>query len=179
MSASGTALLKRSSRSELRGGSRERSRTGVARGESGEAVGEFRARDRGPVQPSLTFESAREPAGLKVVEDPVEAASVLDGPADVAVFAFNEGAGRSARILGLGVSTGSDTFYVAKPDAMDVVATTLSGRRISGHDAKETELALRSLGGGRREGAFSTFLAAYLLAPAARDPPLDDLAPHL
>src|SRR6266851_7152963 len=70
--------------------------------------------DQVPVQPSLTFEAAPEPAGLKVVEDPAEAASLLDGPADVAVFAFNEGAGRSARILGLGVSTGRDTFYVAK-----------------------------------------------------------------
>ncbi|HET6309524.1 MAG TPA: DNA polymerase I [Candidatus Nitrosotalea sp.] len=132
--------------------------------------------DQVPVQPSLTFEAAPEPAGLKVVEDPAEAANLLDGSADVAVFAFNEGAGRSARILGLGVSTGSDTFYVAKPDAMDVVASTLSGRPISGHDAKETELALRSLGGGKREWAFSTFLAAYLLGAGSRDPRLEDLA---
>ena len=132
--------------------------------------------DHVPVQPSLTFEAAPEPAGLKVVEDPAEAASLLDGAANVAVFAFNEGAGRSARICGLGVSTGSDTFYVAKPDAMDAVAITLSGRPISGHDAKETELALRSLGGGRRDWAFSTFLAAYLLGAGSRDPRLEDLA---
>ena len=132
--------------------------------------------DHVPVQPSLTFEAAPEPAGLKVVEDPAEAASLLDGAANVAVFGFNEGAGRSARICGLGVSTGSDTFYVAKPDAMDAVASTLSGRPISGHDAKETELALRSLGGGRRDWAFSTFLAAYLLGAGSRDPRLEDLA---
>ena len=132
--------------------------------------------DQVPVQPSLTFEAAPEPAGLKVVEDPAEAASLLDGSANVAVFAFNEGAGRSSRICGLGVSTGSDTFYVAKPDAMDAVASTLSGRPISGHDAKETELALRSLGGGKRDWAFSTFLAAYLLGAGSRDPRLEDLA---
>jgi DNA polymerase I len=132
--------------------------------------------DQVPVQPSLTFEPAPEPAGLKVVEDPAEAASLLDGSDDVGVFALNEGPGRGARIAGLGVSTGKVTFYVAKQEAMDAVASTLSGRRISGHDAKETELALRSLGGGRREWAFSTFLAAYLLGAGSRDPRLEDLA---
>jgi DNA polymerase-1 len=132
--------------------------------------------DQVPVQPSLTFEAAPEPGGLKVVEDPAEAASLLAGSGDVAVYALTEGAGRSARICGLGVSTGGQTFYVASPDAMDAVASTLSGRPISGHDAKETELALRSLGGGRREWAFSTFLAAYLLGAGSRDPRLEDLA---
>ncbi len=131
--------------------------------------------DQVPVQPSLTFEAAPEPAGLRVVDDPAEAASLLDG-SHVAVYTFNEGAGRSARICGLGVSTGHQTFYVARPDAMDAVASTLSGRPISGHDAKETELALRSLGGGKREWAFSTFLAAYLLGAGSRDPRLEDLA---
>ena len=131
--------------------------------------------DQVPVQPSLTFEAAPEPAGLRVVDDPAEAASLLDG-SEVAVYAFNEGAGRSSRICGLGVSTGHQTFYVARPDAMDAVASTLSGRPISGHDAKETELALRSLGGGKREWAFSTFLAAYLLGAGSRDPRLEDLA---
>ena len=132
--------------------------------------------DQVPVQPSLAFEPVPEPAGLRIVEDPAEAASLLAGSADVAVFAFNEGAGRSARICGLGVSTGPQTFYAATPDAMDAVASTLSGRPISGHDAKETELALRSLGGGKREWAFSTFLAAYLLGAGSRDPRLEDLA---
>jgi DNA polymerase I len=132
--------------------------------------------DQVPVQPSLTFEATPEPAGLRVVDDPAEAASLLDGSADVAVYAFMEGAGRAVRVCGMGVSTGNHTFYVAKQDAMDAVASTLSGRPISGHDAKETELALRSLGGGRREWAFSTFLAAYLLGAGARDPRLEDLA---
>jgi DNA polymerase I len=132
--------------------------------------------DQVPVQPSLTFEATPEPAGLRVVDDPAEAASLLDGSADVAVYAFMEGAGRAARVCGMGVSTGNHTFYVAKQNAMDAVASTLSGRPISGHDAKETELALRSLGGGRREWAFSTFLAAYLLGAGARDPRLEDLA---
>ena len=132
--------------------------------------------DQVPVQPSLTFEAAPEPAGLMVVQDPAEAAILLDGSADVAVYAFTEGAGRSARICGLGVSAGAHTFYVAKPDAMDAVASALSGRPISGHDAKETELALRSLGGGKRDWAFSTFLAAYLLGAGSRDPRLEDLA---
>jgi DNA polymerase I len=132
--------------------------------------------DQVPVQPSLTFEAAPQPAGLKVVEDPAEAASLLDGSTDVGVYAFNEGTGRGARIVGLGVATGSVTFYVAKKEAMDAVASTLSGRPISGHDAKETELALRLLGGGKREWAFSTFLAAYLLGAGSRDPRLEDLA---
>ena len=132
--------------------------------------------DQVPVQPSLTFEAAPEPAGLKVVDDPTEAASLLDGSADVGVFALSESTSRGARTLGLGVSTGKETFYVAKPEAMDAVASTLSGRPISGHDAKETELALRSLGGGKRDWAFSTFLAAYLLGAGSRDPRLEDLA---
>ncbi len=132
--------------------------------------------DQVPVQPSLAFEAAPQPAGLRVIEDPTEAASLLDGPTDVGVYTFIEGAGRASRILGLGVSTGNDTFYVAGPDAMDAVASTLSGRPISGHDAKETELALRSLGGGKRDWAFSTFLAAYLLGAGSRDPRLEDLA---
>jgi DNA polymerase-1 len=132
--------------------------------------------DQVPVQPSLAFEPAPRAAGLKVVEDPAEAASMLDGTPDVGVFAFNEGAGRGSSVLGLGVSTGQDTFYVSGQDAMDAVATTLSGRPISGHDAKDTELALRSLGGGKREWAFSTFLAAYLLGAGSRDPRLEDLA---
>jgi DNA polymerase-1 len=132
--------------------------------------------DQVPVQPSLAFEPAPRAAGLKVVEDPTEAASMLDGTPDVGVFAFSEGAGRGSSVLGLGVSTGKDTFYVLGQDAMDAVATTLSGRPISGHDAKDTELALRSLGGGKREWAFSTFLAAYLLGAGSRDPRLEDLA---
>jgi DNA polymerase I len=132
--------------------------------------------DQVPVQPSLALEAAPQPAGLKVVEDPTEAASLLDGSTDIGVYTFIEGAGRASRILGLGVSTGKDTFYVAGQDAMDAVASTLSGRPISGHDAKETELALRSLGGGKRDWAFSTFLAAYLLGAGSRDPRLEDLA---
>jgi len=133
--------------------------------------------DQVPVQPSLAFEPAPRPAGLRIVEDPTEAASLLESTAeDVGVFTFTEGAGRGCRILGLGVSTNGSTFYVARPEAMDAVASTLSGRPISGHDAKETELALRSLGGGKRDWAFSTFLAAYLLGAGSRDPRLEDLA---
>ncbi|HYM96697.1 MAG TPA: DNA polymerase I, partial [Candidatus Sulfotelmatobacter sp.] len=132
--------------------------------------------DQVPVQPSLTFEAAPQPAGLRIVEDASEAAALIDGSQDIGVFAFTEGAGRGARICGLGVSTGANTFYAARPAVMDAVATTLSGRPVSGHDAKETELALRSLGGGRRQWAFSTFLAAYLLGAGSRDPRLEDLA---
>ena len=132
--------------------------------------------DQVPVQPSLTFEPAPQPAGLHIVSDPAEAASLLNGAQDVGVFSFTEGAGRSARICGLGVSTGDRTFYVITPEAMDAAASTLSGRPISGHDAKETELALRSLGGGKRDWTFSTFLAAYLLGAGSRDPRLEDLA---
>src|SRR5439155_2275815 len=132
--------------------------------------------DQVPVQPSLAFEPPPQSTGLKIVEDPTEAAVMLSGSADVGVFALTEGTGRGCRICGLGVSTDGHTFYVARPEAMDAVAATLSGRPISGHDAKETELALRSLGGGKREWAFSTFLAAYLLGAGSRDPRLEDLA---
>ncbi|HMJ38496.1 MAG TPA: DNA polymerase I [Verrucomicrobiae bacterium] len=132
--------------------------------------------EQAPVQPSLAFEAAPQPAGLKVVEDATEAASLLDGSPNIGVFAFTDGAGRAARVQGLGVSTGTNTFYVAGQDAMDAVASMLSGRPIAGHDAKETELALRLLGGGRRDWVFSTFLAAYLLGAGSRDPRLEDLA---
>ena len=129
-----------------------------------------------PVQPSLAFEPAPQPAGLTVVDDAVAAVSLLDGAQHVGVFLFTEGSGRSARVLGVGVSTGGDTFYVARQDAMDAVASTLSDRTVSGHDAKESELAMRSLGGGKRQWDFSTFLAAYLLGAGSRDPRLEDLA---
>ncbi|HVH62563.1 MAG TPA: DNA polymerase I [Candidatus Dormibacteraeota bacterium] len=135
--------------------------------------------DQVPVQPSLTFEAPPQPAGLELVTDPTQAASLLDGTADVAVFTFTEGAGRGARVCGLGVSTGQTTFYASSPEAMDVIASTLDGRQIAGHDAKETELALRSLGGGKREWTFSTYLAAYLLGAGSRDPRLEDLAREL
>jgi DNA polymerase-1 len=132
--------------------------------------------DQVPVQPSLAFEPPPQSAGLKIVDDATEAASLVAGTSDVGVFAFTEGVGRGCRVCGLGVSTDGHTFYVSRPEAMDAVAATLSGRPISGHDAKETELALRSLGGGKREWAFSTFLAAYLLGAGSRDPRLEDLA---
>ncbi|TMC89562.1 MAG: DNA polymerase I [Chloroflexi bacterium] len=132
--------------------------------------------DQVPVQPSLTFEPAPQPAGLRVIDDPVEAVSALDGAEHAGVFTFTEGSGRSARVLGLGVSNGASTFYVARQEAMDAVASSLADRAVSGHDAKETELALRSLGGGKREWDFSTFLAAYLLGAGSRDPRLEDLA---
>src|SRR6266852_6973649 len=62
--------------------------------------------DQVPVQPSLAFEPAPRPAGLKVVDDPTEAASLLESTGeDVGVFTFTEGAGRGCRILGLGVSS--------------------------------------------------------------------------
>ncbi len=132
--------------------------------------------DQVPVQPTLAFEPAPHAAGLRIVEDPLEAASLLDGTGDVAVFTFTDGTGRGCRVCGLGVSAAGNTFYVSRPEAMDAVAATLSGRPISGHDAKETELALRSLGGGKRQWSFSTFLAAYLLGAGSRDPRLEDLA---
>src|SRR5438045_2417773 len=41
--------------------------------------------DQAPVQPSLTFEPAPRSAGLKIVDDPTEAAALLDGSQDVGV----------------------------------------------------------------------------------------------
>src|SRR5919108_179370 len=57
--------------------------------------------DQVPVQPSLAFEPAPQPSGLRLVDDPIEAASLLDGSGDVAVFTFTEGAGRGCRVCGL------------------------------------------------------------------------------
>jgi DNA polymerase I len=132
--------------------------------------------DAVPVQPSLEFDASPPQAGLAILDDAIEAASRLRGAENVGVFALSDGVGRSARVAGLGVSTGTDTFYVSRSDAMDTLAATLDDRPVSGHDAKETELALRSLGGGRRDWSFSTFLSAYLLGAGARDPRLEDLA---
>src|SRR5207248_127267 len=101
--------------------------------------------DQVPVQPSLTFEPPPAPAGLTIIDDPVEAVSALDGAEHAGVFMFTEGTGRSAKVLGMGVSNGSTTFYVSKQDAMDAVASSLSDRSVSGHDAKEIELPLASV----------------------------------
>ncbi|HEX7265758.1 MAG TPA: DNA polymerase I, partial [Candidatus Dormibacteraeota bacterium] len=152
-------------------------RTVFDRFEFRQLLSRFPPPDQVPVQPTLAFEPAPRTSGLKIVEDAVEAASLVAGAAEVGVFAFTETAGRGARTHGLGVATAQDTFYVANTDAMDALASELSeGKPLSGHDAKETELALRALGGGRREWAFSTFLAAYLLGAGSRDPRLEDLA---
>ncbi|TMD87613.1 MAG: DNA polymerase I [Chloroflexi bacterium] len=152
-------------------------RTVFDRFEFRQLLSRFPPPDQVPVQPTLAFEPAPRTSGLKIVDDAAEAASLVAGATDVGVFAFTETAGRGARTCGLGVATGRDTFYVANANAMDVVASSLSeGRPVSGHDAKETELALRALGGGKREWAFSTFLAAYLLGAGSRDPRLEDLA---
>src|SRR3981189_754711 len=78
--------------------------------------------DQVPVQPSLAFEAAPAPAGLKVVEDPIEGGSLVADAEDVGVFAFTEGAGRGARVSGLGVATSSNIFYAATPEARDAVA---------------------------------------------------------
>jgi DNA polymerase-1 len=154
----------------------EKARAVFDRLEFRQLLSRFPPPDQVPVQPSLTFEPAPEPAGLKVVADAAEAVSLLAGAKNVGIFTFSDGPGRGATVRGVGVATERETFYVAKQDAMDAVASTLSDRPVSGHDSKETELALRSLGGGRREWAFSTFLAAYLLGAGSRDPRLEDLA---
>src|SRR5438094_2383551 len=74
--------------------------------------------DQAPVQPSLTFEPAPRSAGLKIVDDPTEAAALLDGAQDVGVFAFTEGSGRGWRVCGVGVSLGAKTVSVSEPAAL-------------------------------------------------------------
>ncbi|HYM67003.1 MAG TPA: DNA polymerase I, partial [Patescibacteria group bacterium] len=154
----------------------EKARVVFDRFEFRQLLTRFPPPDQVPVQPSLAFEPAPQAAGLGVVDGAAEVSRILAGAADVGVFAFTEGVGRSARICGLGVSTGARTFYATRPEAMGAVASSLAGRPLSAHDAKETELALRTLGGGRRDWAFSTYLAAYLLGAGSRDPRLEDLA---
>jgi len=132
--------------------------------------------DQVPVQPSLTFEPPPAPSGIAIVQDSNEAARLLEGAKDAGVFAFLEGTGRAAKLCGLGVSTGAATFYASSREAMQAVATGLAGKAVAGHDTKDVELALRVLARGRRDWAFSTFLAAYLLGAGSRDPRLEDLA---
>src|SRR5438445_96074 len=116
-------------------------RTVFDRLEFRQLLSRFPPPDQVPVQPTLTFETAPRTEGLKIVDDAAEAASLVAGATDVGVFAFTETSGRGARTCGLGVATGRDTFYVARPDAMDAVASELTeGKPISGHDAKEAEL---------------------------------------
>ena len=67
-------------------------------------------------------------------------------------------------------------WVASSAEAVRAVGAALTGKPVSGHDTKETELALRQLSGGHREWAFSTFLAAYLLGAGSRDPRLEDLA---
>ncbi|MFI5284261.1 MAG: DNA polymerase I [Candidatus Dormibacterales bacterium] len=132
--------------------------------------------DQVPVQPSLAFEPAPQPSGLGLVDDPAEAATLLVNALEAAVFPFLDGSGRSARVCGLGVATRDGTFYTSSAEATRSAVSALAGKPLSGHDTKETELALRTAGGGRGEWAFSTFLAAYLLGAGSRDPRLEDLA---
>src|SRR5579872_2658747 len=74
-------------------------RTVFDRYEFRQLISRFPPPDQVPVQPSLAFEPAPQPAGLRIVDDPVEAASLIGG-SHVGVFMFTEGAGRSARVLG-------------------------------------------------------------------------------
>src|SRR5258708_17469301 len=73
--------------------------------------------DQVPVQPSLAFEPVPEPAGLRIVEDPAQAASLLAGSADVAGFAVNEGPGRLAPTSPPRLSTAPPTFPPPTPGA--------------------------------------------------------------
>src|SRR5256712_975572 len=128
-------------------------------------------------RPTLAFQPALRSGGWKSGEARPEAPRLAPGATDVGASPSAGPAGRGARRCGVGVATARDTFYVSGAEAMDAVASSLTeGLPISGHDAKETELALRALGGGTREWAFSTYLAAYLLGAGSRDPRLEDLA---
>src|SRR5947208_5837414 len=55
--------------------------------------------DQVPVQPSLTFEPAPRAAGLQIVDDPAEAARLLNGSQDVGVIAFNVASCGGHRVL--------------------------------------------------------------------------------
>src|SRR5947209_5711543 len=110
----------------------ERARRVFDRLEFRQLLSRFPPPDQVPVQPSLALEPAPQAAGLRIVQDPAEAASLLNGSQDVGVFTFTEGTGRGCRILGVGVSMAGKTFYVTEPEAMDAVASTLAGRPISG-----------------------------------------------
>src|SRR5690348_6285827 len=89
----------------------DRARRVFDRSEFRQLLSRFPPPDQVPVQPSLALEPTPRPAGLRIVDDPTEAASLLESTGeDVGVFTFTEGSGRGCRILGLGVSSNGSTF---------------------------------------------------------------------
>jgi len=152
----------------------------------------FPAPDAVPVQPLLTFEPVAATSDTARIVDTPEAlqalAAELRGAGDVAVFGLWDGPARTPRLAGLGLAAGdAEPAYVAvghqngervldQADVAAGLADVFAGRELLGHDAKESELALRALGCPPAGWSHSSYLAAYLLGAGSRDPRLDDLA---
>src|SRR6059036_1930176 len=71
--------------------------------------------DQAPVQPSLTFEPAPQSPGLKIVDDPTEAAALLDGSEDVGVYTFTEGSAGAAASAGSAYRSAPIPFMCRAP----------------------------------------------------------------
>jgi DNA polymerase I len=148
--------------------------------------------DAVPVQPLLAFEPlSASPGGCRVVDSPeglADLAAELSRTDDVAVFGLWDGSARTPQLTGLGVAAAQgDPWYIAvghrsgeavldQVRVAEQLAPVFAGRELLGHDAKESELALRALGCPPRGWSHSSYLAAYLLGAGSRDPRLEDLA---
>jgi DNA polymerase-1 len=108
----------------------------------------------------------------------------LEKAEQAAIFGLWSGPARRAEFKGVGLAVDGRAYYVplgeqdgeASPQSFaEALGSALSRAHLVTHDAKEMELALRSLGLQVR-AAFGTHLAAYLLGQGARDPRLEDLA---
>jgi DNA polymerase-1 len=130
--------------------------------------------DATPVQPRLAFEPVAPASGVTVVSDSEQVEEAIREAEEVAVFGLWEGPARSGGLLGLGIATATESFYVPEPGPD--LALLLAAKPLVAHDAKETDLGLRALEGQRYRWDFSAYLAAYLLGAGARDPRLEDLA---
>src|SRR5581483_8287423 len=117
--------------------------------------------DVAPVQARLEFEPVESAGDVTVISSEAglaEALATLGPEPDLAVFGLWDGPARKAQMVGLGLAAGAaSTFYLplghltGEPmlPAGEVAAglgPLLAGRNLLGHDAKETELALRGAG---------------------------------
>ena len=151
----------------------------------------FPVPDAVPVQPALAFEPVESVGSARIVDTPAALADLgaaLASSKDVGVFGLWDGSARHPRLAGLGLAAdGAGPWYVpvghqGGEPVLDQSAVTaelapvFGERDLLGHDAKETDLALRAIGCPPRGWSHSSFLAAYLLGAGSRDPRLDDLA---
>lgn len=138
--------------------------------------------DAMPHQAAIMFEP-QEAGDVALIEDEgaaEELAGRLGGAGELGVYGLLEGgSARTGTLLGLGIATGEETWYV--PAArLGPIRPVLESVPLQAHDVKEQELALIAHGiTGPFNWRGSSYLAAYLLGAGSRDPRLEDLARDL